>query len=124
MLPRPQRSTRTDTLFPYTTLFRSILPSSLAAPVRGLRHQMPRRSMEDGMRIAKFTVVAALALSLAACSNTTGMGTKEGVGTVIGAAGGAWAGSSIGKGTGRIVATAAGTLLCGLLGNQIGRSLV
>src|SRR3546814_8848627 len=51
------------------------------------------------------------------------MGTKEGVGTVIGAAGGAWAGSSIGKGTGRIVATAAGTLLGGLIGNQIGRSL-
>jgi surface antigen len=79
--------------------------------------------MEDGMKIAKFAVVAAVALALAACSNTTGMGTKEGVGTVIGAAGGAWAGSSIGKGTGRIVATAAGTLLGGLIGNQIGRSL-
>src|SRR3546814_6137842 len=25
MIPRPPRSTRTDTLFPYTTLFRSIL---------------------------------------------------------------------------------------------------
>src|SRR3546814_12371580 len=25
MLPRPPRSTRTDTLFPYTTLFRSLL---------------------------------------------------------------------------------------------------
>src|SRR5690606_31152157 len=41
----------------------------------------------------------------------------------IGAAGGAWAGSSIGKGSGRLVATAAGTLLGGLIGNQIGRSL-
>src|SRR3546814_20115183 len=27
MLPRPPRSTRTDTLFPYTTLFRSVLRS-------------------------------------------------------------------------------------------------
>src|SRR3546814_20468424 len=27
MIPRPPRSTRTDTLFPYTTLFRSILVS-------------------------------------------------------------------------------------------------
>src|SRR3546814_7372949 len=27
MIRRPPRSTRTDTLFPYTTLFRSILPS-------------------------------------------------------------------------------------------------
>src|SRR3546814_5529547 len=28
MIRRPPRSTRTDTLFPYTTLFRSISPSS------------------------------------------------------------------------------------------------
>src|SRR3546814_19506352 len=28
MIPRPPRSTRTDTLFPYTTLFRSGLPTS------------------------------------------------------------------------------------------------
>src|SRR3546814_1762270 len=27
MIRRPPRSTRTDTLFPYTTLFRSVLPS-------------------------------------------------------------------------------------------------
>src|SRR3546814_9883154 len=27
MIRRPPRSTRTDTLFPYTTLFRSILPA-------------------------------------------------------------------------------------------------
>jgi surface antigen len=78
--------------------------------------------MEDGMKTMKLGLVAALALSLAACSNT-GMGTKEGVGTVIGGAGGAWAGSTIGKGSGRIVATAAGTLLGAFLGNQIGRSL-
>src|SRR3546814_14010458 len=28
MIRRPPRSTRTDTLFPYTTLFRSVLPGS------------------------------------------------------------------------------------------------
>lgn len=67
-------------------------------------------------------IVAAAALTLAACSNT-GMGTKEGIGTVLGGAGGAWAGSTIGKGSGRIVATAAGTLLGAFIGNQIGRSL-
>src|SRR3546814_5015408 len=33
MIRRPPRSTRTDTLFPYTTLFRSVL---LATPVGGL----------------------------------------------------------------------------------------
>src|SRR3546814_14843622 len=31
MIRRPPRSTRTDTLFPYTTLFRSILDRLLAA---------------------------------------------------------------------------------------------
>src|SRR3546814_14250197 len=28
MIRRPPRSTRTDTLFPYTTLFRSLMPSA------------------------------------------------------------------------------------------------
>src|SRR3546814_7289826 len=36
MIRRPPRSTRTDTLFPYTTLFRS--PSS---PFKGGRHATP-----------------------------------------------------------------------------------
>src|SRR3546814_7856824 len=31
MLRRPPRSTRPDTLFPYTTLFRSLLPASAAS---------------------------------------------------------------------------------------------
>src|SRR3546814_15357422 len=30
MIRRPPRSTRTDTLFPYTTLFRSLKPSQIA----------------------------------------------------------------------------------------------
>src|SRR3546814_7612023 len=37
MIRRPPRSTRTDTLFPYTTLFRSV----------GSRHRRRRRSMPD-----------------------------------------------------------------------------
>src|SRR3546814_2395680 len=37
MLPRPPRSTRTDTLFPYTTLFRS-------TPSTGLRERSDRPS--------------------------------------------------------------------------------
>src|SRR3546814_3578790 len=32
MIRRPPRSTRTDTLFPYTTLFRSLLGLRLAGP--------------------------------------------------------------------------------------------
>src|SRR3546814_4294533 len=30
MIRRPPRSTRTDTLFPYTTLFRSVLPGGIS----------------------------------------------------------------------------------------------
>src|SRR3546814_7392690 len=35
MIRRPPRSTRTDTIFPYTTLFRSTAPPSLAAKAKG-----------------------------------------------------------------------------------------
>src|SRR3546814_17193045 len=35
MIRRPPRSTRTDTLFPYTTLFRSILPRERMVASRG-----------------------------------------------------------------------------------------
>src|SRR3546814_1529338 len=40
MIRRPPRSTRTDTLFPYTTLFRSVLPRKRESPSHE-RH--PRR---------------------------------------------------------------------------------
>src|SRR3546814_15154589 len=36
MIRRPPRSTRTDTLFPYTTLFRSLLCDTLHRGCRGL----------------------------------------------------------------------------------------
>src|SRR3546814_8679263 len=36
MIPRPPRSTRTDTLFPYTTLFRSIVNSLKNMGVMGI----------------------------------------------------------------------------------------
>src|SRR3546814_1038784 len=41
MIRRPTRSTRTDTLLPYTTLFRSIIhfPVRMQQAVRGLVHQ-------------------------------------------------------------------------------------
>src|SRR3546814_11532058 len=35
MIRRPPRSTRTDTLFPYTTLFRSLAPSLVVHPQTG-----------------------------------------------------------------------------------------
>src|SRR3546814_2448645 len=48
MIRRPQRSTRTDTLFPYTTLFRSVDPEleSTALCLRALREGGPALLME------------------------------------------------------------------------------
>lgn len=48
---------------------------------------------------------------------------KQAVGTVAGAAGGAFAGQMFGGGKGRLAATAGGTLLGALIGGNIGRSL-
>ena len=66
--------------------------------------------------------VLALALLLPACQ-AQNMGTKEGVGTLGGAAVGGLLGSNVGKGSGRLAATAAGVVLGGWLGNEIGASL-
>src|SRR3546814_8214081 len=41
MIRRPPRSTRTDTLFPYTTLFRSLLRPALEAMGYGFEKQVP-----------------------------------------------------------------------------------
>lgn len=54
---------------------------------------------------------------------TQNMGPKEGVGTLLGATGGAVLGSNIGKGKGNVVAIAIGTLAGALFGQEIGRSL-
>ena len=64
----------------------------------------------------------AVALLLPACQ-AQNMGTKEGFGTLGGAAAGGLVGSTIGKGSGRLAATAAGVVLGGWLGNEIGSSL-
>src|SRR3546814_5315728 len=76
MIRRPPRSTRTDTLCPYTTLFRSArVCSFLEAYLR---------------RLAVLSVLAALAV--AGCDTTqggvAGMGQKQTAGTVLGAVGG------------------------------------
>src|SRR3546814_2369219 len=47
MLRRPPRSTRTDTLFPYTTLFRSFLDPQLLVLGRTLRRGIDRRATAD-----------------------------------------------------------------------------
>src|SRR3546814_11977782 len=54
MIRRPPRSTRTDTLFPYTTLFRSFA----AAQAHGLAHFLG--AIDDDRRTAARIVFAAL----------------------------------------------------------------
>src|SRR3546814_3571386 len=44
MIRRPPRSTRTDTLFPYTTLFRSASQLFIPNQTKGMRHE---RATED-----------------------------------------------------------------------------
>jgi surface antigen len=74
-------------------------------------------------KIAKFGAVIGITAMLGACTNGSGYGTKETVGTLAGAALGGWAGSTIGHGSGQLAATAAGVVIGGLIGNQIGRGL-
>src|SRR3546814_2032058 len=52
MIRRPPRSTRTDTLFPYTTLFRSG-DRALRARVARARHPHPPRTVVDVVRCAR-----------------------------------------------------------------------
>src|SRR3546814_18258770 len=54
MIRRPPRSTRTDTLFPYTTLFRSVRPEHLAEALK--KAERPNR-----VQLAALTRPAAVA---------------------------------------------------------------
>jgi len=51
------------------------------------------------------------------------MGSKEGLGTIVGAGAGGLLGNTIGKGRGRTAATVAGIFLGGMIGRDIGASL-
>src|SRR3546814_18293190 len=56
MIPRPPRSTRTDTLFPYTTLFRSDrVRLRRHRPVRRLRRRRPHRPRVAGRDLLRRT---------------------------------------------------------------------
>src|SRR3546814_19332239 len=68
MLRRPPRSTRTDTLFPYTTLFRSLaVPTWCANSARSAISDWISRSMPSiCARTASRSGFAALPLALAA----------------------------------------------------------
>src|SRR3546814_6020483 len=61
MIRRPPRSTRTDTLFPYTTLFRSALIGDTAGFLNVPRIKGTHTAMKSGMMAAEaaFAAVAA-----------------------------------------------------------------
>src|SRR3546814_9976406 len=65
MIRRPPRSTRTDTLFPYTTLFRSRIARRLARPVEHPRAcpafaRQPHRQRCTDIRIDRRVHLAAI----------------------------------------------------------------
>lgn len=75
------------------------------------------------MTIRKIIAIGLTALSLVACAEQGGPITKSQMGTVIGALGGAAAGSQFGKGSGKTGMIALGTLAGAALGNSLGASL-
>jgi surface antigen len=74
----------------------------------------------------KFRVIiaaAAIALTAAACENSSLGGTKQTIGTLGGAAAGGLFGAQFGSGSGQLAATAAGALLGAFIGSEIGRTM-
>ena len=74
------------------------------------------------MKLTKIVMAGAMILSLAACEGS-GMGQKQGVGTLLGAGTGALLGSQFGGGSGAMAATAIGALAGAYLGSEAGKSL-
>jgi len=71
-------------------------------------------------RTLRIFAIGLMTLGLAACQEG---GQKQTIGTLLGAVGGALAGSQVGGGRGKIAAVAAGTLLGAYLGGEVGKSL-
>src|SRR3546814_10477819 len=66
MIRRPPRSTRTDTLFPYTTLFRSLLDNARAVPISaGMTISADPRSLLYGLGLDPDAAIRLTAQALA-----------------------------------------------------------
>ncbi len=72
-------------------------------------------------KLATLAAIAITSLGLIACAEN--QGPKERGGTVIGAIAGGLLGSTIGKGSGKVIAVGIGAVLGGLVGSEIGKSL-
>src|SRR3546814_6832152 len=82
MIRRPPRSTRTDTLFPYTTLFRSPHEAPAPLPLRRVRaqarrareagqgHRQPRRSEEHTSELQSLMRISYAVFCLKKKNNT------------------------------------------------------
>lgn len=71
----------------------------------------------------RVSLALAAILTLSACGTAYQGGQKQGLGTLIGGAAGAVAGSQFGDGSGRLAMTALGTLAGAFIGNSFGESL-
>ena len=72
------------------------------------------------MRVpASLMAIALLPALVAACSS----GNNQGPGTIVGAVTGGLVGNQLGRGKGKVAATAAGAVIGGIIGNQIGRDM-
>src|SRR3546814_7256305 len=61
MIRRPPRSTRTDTLFPYTTLFRSGMPIDILMPALSptmTEGKLAKWLVKEGDKVTSGTVIA------------------------------------------------------------------
>lgn len=83
-----------------------------------IQNQCPRRL---GRHAAKLGMVLFVSLGLIACAENAGP--KEQGGTVVGAVAGGLLGSTIGHGTGKVVAIGVGAVLGGIIGSEVGKSL-
>src|SRR3546814_18127137 len=85
MIRRPPRSTRTDTLFPYTTLFRSCFYGGRASPAAQIAPQPSERNfvvqiiVEIRSAAERLFVLAAdeTAIIIAACSAPTALAASD-----------------------------------------------
>src|SRR3546814_3624874 len=72
MIRRPPRSTRTDTLFPDTTLFRSLASDGILLP------HWDQAQLQRGMQVYKEVCSACHSLNLVAFRNIADLGYTEG----------------------------------------------
>lgn len=87
-----------------------------------MRNEVAKMQRPWGLdRAGKAAAAGLVAFSLGACVQD--YGTKQTMGTLLGAAGGGLLGSQIGKGRGQLAAVAAGTLVGALVGSELGKSL-